>query len=139
MNASTKAITILATVLFSSALLFSSPAHARPRRSRGRSAPARNRSGHRDRGSRHGLTLSFGLGQTFGNASSRRWVPGHNQTRTEQVLVEPGHHEWHEQSVLVEPGHYEMRPIPAVRLTRFESGSPDTGSLRLAPPPFVPT
>ena len=114
MNASTKAITILASVLFSATLLFSSVAQARPRRSRPRSVPARTRSGRRDRGSRHGLTLSVGLGQAFGNTSSRRWVPGHNQTRTEQVLVEPGHHEWHEQSVLVEPGHYEMHHIPAV-------------------------
>ncbi len=114
MNASTKTITILVTVFFATASLFSSPADAAPRRSRARSAPVRTRSGRRAGGSRHGLTLSIGLEQLFGNTSARRWVPGYYQTRTEQVLVEPGHHEWHEQSVLVEPGHYETRSLPPV-------------------------
>ena len=121
MKTSTKTITILTTVFLSVALLFSSPADARPRRSRARSAPAQTGSRNRARDSDHGLTLSIDLGSIFNSAPARRWVPGYHQTRTEQVLVEPGHYEWHEQSVLVEAGHYEIRILPAAEKIRRDS------------------
>ncbi len=119
MNASAKATTILAAVVFSAALLFPSPAQARPRRSRARSAPARNRGG----GSNHGLSLSVDLGRLFvenapSTRSTRQWIRGHHQTRTKQVLVEPAHYEWQKQTVLVEPGHYEVRVLPTVEKIR---------------------
>ena len=122
MKTSTKTITILTTVFLSTALLFSSVADARPRRSRARSAPAQTGSRNRDGGSGHGLSLSIDLGSLFlGNTSARRWVPGQYQTRTEQVLVEPGHYEWRKQRVLVEPGHYETRTLPAAEKIRRNS------------------
>ncbi len=125
MKASTKAITIFTTVFLSVALLFSSPADARSRRSQRRSAPAQTGSRNHARDSDHDLTLSIDLGSIFNNAPARRWVPGHYQVRTEQVLVEPGHYEWHEQSVPVQPGHYEMRCIPAVeKILRDSRGRP---------------
>ena len=116
MNPATKAFTSLATVLFSTALLFSSPAHARPRSSRARQAPARTDRSRRTEDSRHALTLSIDLGRVLNRTTtSRRWVPGHYQTATEQVLVEPGHYEWRKQRVLVEPGHYEIRTLPPLQ------------------------
>ena len=121
MKTSTKTITILTTVFLSTALLFSSPADARPRRSQRRSAPAQTGSRNRARDSDHGLTLSIDLGSIFNSAPARRWVPGQYQTRTEQVLVEPGHYEWHKQRVLVEPGHYETRTLPAAEKIRRDS------------------
>ena len=107
MNPSTKAITILAPAFLSIALLLPSSAQAGQRSSRSRPSPARTQSRDRDRDS--GLTLSIDLGTIFNNNTpNRRWVPGHHQTRTEQVLVEPGHYQWQLQRVLVEPGHYQI-------------------------------
>lgn len=115
MKDSTKTITILATAFFSTALLFPSLAQAKPRGSRPKPAPARNRG----RDSNHGLSLSVDLGRLFlQNASTRQWVPGQHQTRTERVLIEPAHYEWQKQRVLVEPGHYEIHTLPVVEKNR---------------------
>ncbi|MCK4850365.1 MAG: hypothetical protein KAT11_03385 [Phycisphaerae bacterium] len=121
MKTSTKTITILTTVSLSTALLFSSPVQAKGRKRQARPTPAQTGSRNRVRDSDHGLTLSIDLGSIFNSAPARRWVPGHYQVRTEQLLVEPGHYEWHKQRVLVEPGHYEIRTLPAAEKIRRDS------------------
>ena len=50
----------------------------------------------------------------------RQWVPGHYETRYEQVCVEPAHYEWRFEQVCVEPAHYETRYIPAVEETLYD-------------------
>ena len=121
MKTSAKSIMTLAAIVLSTVLAYPLPAQARPRRSSGRAAPARSRRKQPSRGSDHGLTLNFDLGNVFTSAASRRWVPGHYQTRTERVLVEPGHHQWRQERVLIEPGHYETNQTPALRETLYDS------------------
>lgn len=49
---------------------------------------------------------------------SQRWVPGHFETRTEQILVAPGRYETQIQNVLVQDGRWVEQMVPAVTETR---------------------
>ncbi len=83
--------------------------HKSPRRRKDRRGYRR----HKDRDD--SFTLGFGWHSPSYYSSTKHWVSGHYETRTERVLVEPAHYEFQTQRILVEPAHYEYRQIPAVK------------------------
>ena len=97
---------------------------------------ARARSAHRRRsddrasGRRHSIGHRGRRRRPRGRVEVRRrpghrWVPGHEVTRVERVLVEPAHYEYRTRQIEVVPGRWEIRRTEPVTETLYDSrGNP---------------